>query len=273
MSDDDTVTPETDAELRARLRTFALSVERRTDTEAALERMPHRSRPPTVGLLAVAACLLAVVALAVVLSVDRDSVLTVPPAEAPTTSCPSAIQPRAITRGEQMKNSFALPVASAATAILLLGACGDDGGSATATTVPAADPPTVLAKGVDVEMAGDQGLGGQTLNVDAQELNGEASGEFRITDTVITVQCATTAHDGFVIVAGEVTEDPGNNFDGPELLALIVKDGDPDRVALVGNGEVRAKTCTELLDSISDGQLADAGSYDEVSPGSDIQTV
>jgi hypothetical protein len=56
MSDHDTVTPETDDELRARLQAFALEVKERTDTEAPLERMPRRSRPPTIRLVAIAAC-------------------------------------------------------------------------------------------------------------------------------------------------------------------------------------------------------------------------
>jgi len=86
-------------------------------------RRPRRPRPPTIRLLAIAACLLAVVALAAVVAAERESVETVP---AQTTDCPSTTRPRAITQGAQMKNRFAAPVASAATAILLLGACSDD---------------------------------------------------------------------------------------------------------------------------------------------------
>ena len=55
MSDHDTIPPETDDELRARLRAFAQQVAEQADTEAALERMPRRSCPPTIRLLAIAA--------------------------------------------------------------------------------------------------------------------------------------------------------------------------------------------------------------------------
>ena len=83
MSDHDTIPPETDDEIRARLRAFAEEVKERTDTEAALQRMPRRSRPPTIRLLAIAACLLAVVAVAAVVTADRQSVDTVPRSESP----------------------------------------------------------------------------------------------------------------------------------------------------------------------------------------------
>ena len=59
-------------------------------------------------------------------------------------------EPRAITQGAQMKNRFAAPVASAATALVLLGACSDDGRRPTTTSD---DGPTTLAKG-DVTFAG-----------------------------------------------------------------------------------------------------------------------
>ena len=170
MSDHDTIPPETDDELRARLRAFAQEVAERTDTEAALERMPSRSRPPTIRLLAIAACFVLVVAIAAVVMADRQSVDTVPPSESPTTECPSTTQPRAITQGAQMKNRFAAPVASAATALMLLGACSDD------------DGPTTLAKGEDVDFVGSDGLADQTMDINAEEEDGEVSGEVRFTD-------------------------------------------------------------------------------------------
>ena len=104
--------------------------------------------------------------------------------------------------------------------------------------VPAHDPtpteglgPTTLAKGEDVELVGgsDSGLGAQTLNINAEEENGKATGEFRITDNVIRVDCADTDTDGVVIVGGEATEGP--DVAVGDLLALIIREGDPDSVA------------------------------------------
>ena len=42
MSDHDTLPPETDDEIRARLQAFARQVAEHADTEAALRRMPRR---------------------------------------------------------------------------------------------------------------------------------------------------------------------------------------------------------------------------------------
>ena len=207
MTDPDTLSPETDDEIRARLQAFARQVKERTDTEAALERMPRRSRPPTIGLLAIAACLLAVVGLAAVVTADRQSVDTTDPSNSPTqtTDCPDPTQPRAITQGAQMNKRFAAPVASAATAIMLLGACSDDG-------------PTNLANGEDVELVGDTNLGGQTLNISAEEEDGEVTGELRFSDpggeVVVAVECADTDTDGVVILGGTVTEPDDDEISG-----------------------------------------------------------
>jgi hypothetical protein len=262
MSDHDTTPPETDDEIRARLRAFAEEVKERVDTEAALRRMPRRSRPPTIGLLAIAACLLAVVALAAVVTADRQSVDTVPPSESPT-ECPSTTQPRALTQGAQMKKRFAAPVASAATAILLLGACGDDDA--------AADGPTTLAKGVDVEFVGDDTFGGQTLSINVVEEDGEVTGEFSVSDIVfVRVDCADTDTDGFVRVAGTVTEgDPTHLGDVGDLLFLTIREGDPDSAG-PGANDYEAESCTELLESVPDDQW-DEGLVD-VEVGSDIET-
>src|SRR5436190_24094591 len=86
------------------------------DTDDSSERA--RWRPSNPWLIAVAACVVAVVAVAAVIAADRQSVDTAPPAESPTTECPNPDLPRTITPGGQMKNRFAAPVASAATAIL-----------------------------------------------------------------------------------------------------------------------------------------------------------
>ena len=82
MSDHETLPPEADDEIRARLRAFAGDVAEQADTEAALERMPRRSRPSSIGWLAIAACVLAVVVLASVLLPQTEGVDTTDPADA-----------------------------------------------------------------------------------------------------------------------------------------------------------------------------------------------
>ena len=89
MSDQDTRDLETDDELRARLRAFAQQVKERTDTEAALQRMPRQSRPRTLGRLAIAACFVAAVAVATVVLVERRSGDTIDTSEATAASAPT----------------------------------------------------------------------------------------------------------------------------------------------------------------------------------------
>ena len=180
------------------------------------------------------------------------------PVQSPTqtTDCLKTTGPRAINTGGQMKMRFAVPVASAATAIMLLGACGDDG-------------PTTLAKGEDVEFVGTDGLAGQTLNVTAEEEDGEVTGEFRVTENVITLECADTDTDGVVILGGAATAGP--DVAVGDLLAMIIKEGDPDSVALLANVD-NAGSCTELLESIPEDQLIDTSPFADVEDGYDIET-
>ena len=171
----------------------------------------------------------------------------------------------------QMKMRFAA-VASVATAILLLSACGDGGDSSTttsgsSTTTSAAAGATTLAKGEDVELVGDDGLGGQTLNITAEEEDGEVTGEFRVTDNVIRIECADTHTDGVVILGGEATEGP--DVAVGDLLALIIREGDPDSVALHAN-DSGAASCTELLKSIPD--HVPNSNFVDVEDGYDIET-
>jgi hypothetical protein len=266
MSDTDTLPPETDDEIRARMRRLAKEVTERTDTEAALERMPRRERPSTPRLLAVAACLLAVVALAVALAADREEVDTIGPSESPTqtTECPSTTLPRAITQGAPMNKRFAAPVASAATAILLVAACSDDD-----------DGPRTLAKG-DVEFVGSVNLGGMSMEIDAEEEDGEVTGEARFSnEVVVTFECADTDTDGVVILAGEVTT---ASFDGSpavgELMAVIIREGEPDSgLAWVNDPPPNnAGSCDELLETIRDDVLTDDDAFADVADGDDIET-
>jgi hypothetical protein len=259
MSDHDTIPPEADDELRIRLQAFGQEVKGRTDTEAALERLPSRSRPPTVGLLAIAACFVLVVAVVATFIAGRQSVDTVPPADSPTTECSSPDQPRAITQGAQMKNRFAAPVATAATALMLLGACSDD------------DGPTTLAQGDDIEFVGEDGLGGQTLDISAEDDDGEVSGEALFTDSggqvVVAIECADTDTDGVVILGGTITEstDPMSG-----LVALFIREGDPDSMTIWFD-EGENESCSDVLENRHD-VLDDESAFVDVEAGSNIET-
>ena len=139
-------------------------------------------------------------------------------------------------------------MAGVATAILLLSGCGRrrlvyDHSRVVNDHSRGSRGATTIAKGEDVELVGDTGTAGQTLNITAEEVNGEVTGEFRVNDVVVGVDCANTETDGVVILGGAVTADPGANVGVGELLALIIKEGDPDSVALHGN-DSGARSCT-----------------------------
>jgi hypothetical protein len=170
-----------------------------------------------------------------------------------------------------MKMRFA-PVAAAATAIMLLSACGDDDDSSTTTTEAPLEGATNLAKGEDVELVGDFDLGGQTLNVNAEEEDGEVTGEIRVSDedgdVVVEVECADTDTDGVVILGGTV-KDPA--ADGPSgLIALFIREGDPDSVATWAD-EGENPSCSALLENRRD-VLDDESAFFDVEAGSDIET-
>jgi hypothetical protein len=230
-------------------------------TASTLRRRPRRQRPPIINLLAIAACTLAVVGLAAIVMNERQAVQTTDPSNSPrqTTDCPDPTQPRAITQGAQMNKRFAAPVASAATAIMLLGACSDDG-------------PTTLAKGEDVELVGDTNLAGQTLNISAEEEDGEVTGELRFTDpggeVVVAVECADTDTDGVVVLGGTVTESTDDQVSG--LVALFVREGAPDSVT-VWFDEGENASCGDLLKNRHD-VLDDESGFVAVEAGSDIET-
>ena len=130
--------------------------------------------------------------------------------------------------------------------------------------------PTTLAKGEAVELVGNARLAAQTLDINAEEDNGVVTGEFRISnDDVIRVDCADTHTDGVVILGGAVTG--GSDFGVGELVALIIREGDPDSVSLRAN-DTGATSCTGLLKAIPDHLLTDDSNFVEVESGSDIQT-
>ena len=55
------------------------------------------------------------------------------------------------------------------------------------------------------------------------------------------------------------------------MVALIIREGDPDSVALLTNDN-DAGSCTELVESITDGQLTNDSNFDDVEAGHDIET-
>jgi energy-coupling factor transporter ATP-binding protein EcfA2 len=173
-----------------------------------------------------------------------------------------------------MKMSYAV-AAIAATATVMLGACSEntDTSTTTAESPPASgstvDGTTTVAKGEGVALVGASGLGNQTLSVSADELDGKVTGEFLISDNLIRIDCADTDLDGIVILGGEATEGP--DVTSGDLIALIIKEGDPDSVSLYGN-DAAAKSCRQLIDSIPDGSLDDDSNFVDVEDGYDIVT-
>jgi hypothetical protein len=166
-----------------------------------------------------------------------------------------------------------LAIATAAAAVLAITLPADTDEAiridVPTATQPAADGPTTLAKGKDVELVGYENLGGQTLNISAEEEEGEVTGEFRITENVFTLECADTDTDGVVILGG--AETAGNDFPEGDLHALIIKEGDPDKVSLYAN-DVEAESCTALLESITDDVHTEDGAFVAVEDGYDIET-
>jgi hypothetical protein len=256
MSENDTLDAATDDAIRVRLRTFAQEVAERTDTEAALERMPRRWRPPTALLLTVAACLLAVVALAALLPARGTVATAVPSQEA---DCPSTTLPRSTTPGANMNPRFTARIAGATTALMLIGACSDEG-------------PTTLAIGEDIELVGEDGLAGQTLDIDAQEDAGAVTGEVLFTDpggeVRVTIECADTDTEGVVVLGGTIAESTDDELTG--LVALYIREGEPDQVAIwLDEGE--NASCEALLENRRD-VIDDDSQFAEVESGSDIRT-
>ena len=161
-----------------------------------------------------------------------------------------------------MRTRFALHVAGAASAIVLIGACSDDG-------------PTILAEG-DVELVGTDGLGGQHIVIAAEEEDGVVTGEIRFNDSgsddpaqVVdtTLECARTDVDGVVVVGGENTGPEGSELLG-DRIALAIREGEPARLALYGE-EGGQHTCEEFLEQLTEDELRnpDPGSSAEVESG------
>ncbi len=170
-----------------------------------------------------------------------------------------------------MNNRFAASVASAATAIILLGACSDDG------TTTSDDGPTTLAKG-DVRFVGSTDLGGQTMDITAVEQDGQVTGEARFSfGLILDLQCADTDTDGVVILGGEATADDGNAATVGDRVAVVIREGDPDSALIwyelpLPEGDVAAGSCREFLDSIPHDQFTGDYPLVDIAEGDDIET-
>ena len=141
----------------------------------------------------------------------------------------------------------------------LLSACSDD------------DGPKVIAKGTDVELEGDDDLGGQTLDIVAEEQDGAVTGEIRFSDVsgeiVVSVECADTQTDDVVILGGTITQPEPGLFG---LVALFIRKGDPQSVNVwMDLGE--SESCSDMLASSRDVLDSNSGFVD-VLAGSTIET-
>jgi len=170
-----------------------------------------------------------------------------------------------------MKNRFAAPIASAATALIMLGACSDDG------TTASDDGPTTLAKG-DVTFAGSTGLGGHTMDISAVEQDGKVTGEARFSFGLsLALECANTDTDGLVILGGKATAEDGDSAKVGDRVAVIIREGDPDSAVVyyelpLPEGEVAAGSCGEFVDSIPHDQLSGGDPLADIVDGDDIET-
>lgn len=177
-----------------------------------------------------------------------------------------------------MRIRFAVPVASAATAILMLGACSDDETTSDEeTTTTSEEGSTTLATG-DVTFAEGSGLGGQTMDITAVEQDGQVTGEARFSfGLTVDLQCADTDTDGLVILGGEVTAEDGDTVSVGDWAAVIIREGDPDSAGVefglpVPEGGVAAASCDEFLDTIpyepsTSDPLADITTGDDIETG------
>jgi hypothetical protein len=209
---------------------WARVVERASDDAAVVHELTvapkHRRRPGV--WLAAAACLLAVVAVATVVTAGRQSVDTIGPSESPTNPT---------------------------------------------------DGPTLLAHGVGVRLVGPNGgpnsLERQTLDINAQEENGQVTGTFKyyndsfVLKVEVRVECADTDTGGVVILGGRVTHDTERGGELGEQQVLVINEGNPDRVALIDFG--KSGSCADLIQA-GRNALRYQRNFVNVKAGSDIET-
>ena len=243
MNDHGTMNPETDDEIRARLQAFARQVAAHTDTEAALRRMPHRSHTPAIRLVAVAACLIAVIAVVAIETSDRQSIHATGPSETRPIDGPATL-----ARGVV---EFVEAPASAGIGV----------------------PPD---RGLSHPAGG--GLGGSTLDISVQQRNGQVAGQARVNgfvavpgnpshDMTVAFECAASDTDD-VILGGNVTASSGSKPAVGVWIALLIREGDPDSATVWWDTDV--SSCRELLESVPYPRPDDR--FVDVAQGYDIET-
>jgi hypothetical protein len=77
----------------------------------------------------------------------------------------------------------------------------------------------------------------------------------------ITFDCSREAADGVVIVAGEVSESEDDQFPVGTPFAVLVKDGDPDRIGLWFDDRQAVTGCSEFVENIPEDALGDPNMY------------
>ena len=87
---------------------------------------------------------------------------------------------------------------------------------------------------------------------------------------VVTVESADTDTDGVVILGGEITSSSDSSDTVGDLVALFMREGDPDSVALWFD-EGENASCSELVENRHD-VLDDDSAFVDVEAGSDIET-
>ena len=225
-------------------------IEQETILVSPLELDDRGSRPPTVRLLAIAACLLAIVSLAAIVIAERDSVDTTKTSDTPPqiTAGPTTLARGVVEFVEAPVQGIGVP---------------PGGGLA----VPAG-----------------QGLGGQTMDITAVEQGGEVTGEARLTlydvldsdgrgfEVVVDLTCADTS-TGDVILGGTVTTVSGGRHSGSfprvgALMAVIIRAGEPDSATVWWTPQ--ASSCTQGLESVPQPRPDDR--FVDVVEGDDIET-
>jgi hypothetical protein len=124
--------------------------------------------------------------------------------------------------------------------------------------------------------SGTTALGNQTLSIDAEEDDGEVTGEVRFTDSdndassaVVTLGARTPTPTAWSSSAGKSRRRAIPETVG-ELVALFIREGDPDSVAIwLDEGE--NASCSELLVNRHD-VLDDDSAFVDVEGDGDIET-
>ena len=150
-----------------------------------------------------------------------------------------------------------LVAAAAATTLVVLSACSDDG-------------PRTLARGEDVDLVGPGPLGDQTIDITAEQEGGEVTGEVRFDPhgAVASFQCADTDSDGVVRLGGQWTSVPthSDSLAVGDWMAVVIHEGDPDRVASYLS-DPGTESCAAVIEQVPD----DIETL-EVEAGDDIET-